>query len=302
MKIMILKLIKIMLIPVGLLYTLFRDQSGTVILMYHRVNDSVKKELSVKRSDFIWQMNYLNQKGYKVITLDDAIRHFGSGNIRHKESITENNRRDINEKEIYEEKDVEGNNKEKFAVLTFDDGYEDYYTAAFPILSIFGYPSIVFLVPGFIEKGRIFWWDRDIGESRLMKWDQIEELSESGLVQFGSHTLTHQDFTQINRMQAERELVLSRDRLEEKLSRRIKHFAYPRGIVKEEYKDIVGKIYQTGLSIFEGYKLSGRLTKNELLQLKRLPVQRSDGRLLFAPRIRGWLIAEEWIKKLMGRH
>lgn len=301
MKNIILKLIKIMLIPVGMLYTLFSDESGTVILMYHRVNDSVKKELSVKRTDFIWHMNYLHRKGYKVITLDDAIKLYGSGNNRHKEGTTENNCRDINEKEIYEEKAVE-RNKGKFAVLTFDDGYEDYFTAAFPILSNFCYPSIVFLVPGFIEKGRIFWWDRDIGESRLMKWEQIEELSESSLVQFGSHTLTHQDFTQINRKQAERELVLSRDKLEERLPGRIKHFAYPRGIVKEEYKDIAGKIYQTGLSIFEGYKISGSLTENELLQLKRLPVQRSDGWLLFGPRIRGWLIAEEWIKKLLGRH
>ena len=299
MKIMILKLIKIMLIPVGMLYTLFSDESGTVILMYHRVNDSVKKELSVKRTDFIWHMNYLHRKGYKVITLDDAIKLYGSGNNRHKEGTTENNCRDINEKEIYEEKAVE-RNKGKFAVLTFDDGYEDYFTAAFPILSNFCYPSIVFLVPGFIEKGRIFWWDRDIGESRLMKWEQMRIIERSCAVRLPYSD--SQDFTQINRMQAERELVLSRDRLEEKLSRRIKHFAYPRGIVKEEYKDIVGKIYQTGLSIFEGYKLSGRLTKNELLQLKRLPVQRGDGRLLFAPRIRGWLIAEEWIKKLMGRH
>jgi hypothetical protein len=39
---------------------------------------------------------------------------------------------------------------------------------------------------------------------------------------------------------------------------------------------------------------------DNITKLKRLPVQQSDGKYLFAARINGWLIAEELIRKIMG--
>lgn len=282
MKTIIIKLIKYLLLPIGFLHALFNRNNNIVILMYHRINDSVSKELSVRRSDFIWQMNYLLRKGYKVISLDEAIRNEFIDSInQHICGCT------------YK--------KKKYIVLTFDDGYEDYYTTAFPILLHFGYPSLVFPVPGYIETGNVFRWDKDLGESRLMNWKEIKELSETDLVVFGSHSMTHPDFDKISLKQAEEELVLSRDILEEKLALRIRHFAYPRGIVDKKTLDIIKKLYQTGLSIYNGYEITGEISYSDLFQLKRIPVQRSDGRFLFGPRIKGWLVPEEWLKRLLGR-
>src|SRR5690554_2452601 len=100
-------------------------KDGIIILMYHRVNDGVRKELSVKRKDFLWHMNYLKKNNYSVISMGEAY-----------ERIRNN--------------DITG----KHIVLTFDDGYRDFYRDAFPIIKDHGFPSILYIVPGYIEKDR----------------------------------------------------------------------------------------------------------------------------------------------------
>lgn len=279
MRLMLIRLTKCLMVPIGTVYLFFKTKSNITILMYHRVNDSVSKEISVSKSDFLWQMKYLKKNNYHVISIDRAICL--------KDMMCSRSCRST---------------KEKYVVLTFDDGYEDYYTTAYPILSQFGYPSIIYLVPGFVETGSVFWWDRDLGESRLMDWKQIEELKNSPLVQFGCHSMTHPDFDRIEKKQAEEELVFSQRKLEEKLSLPIKHFSYPRGIVTKDTRNTVKVLYETGVSIFDGDEISSGSNGDHMAQLKRMPIQRSDGRCLFGARLKGWLVMEEWIKKILGRH
>ena len=271
MRPLLIKLAKFLMIPLGMAYQCFREKPPFLILMYHRVNNSVCKEISVKEDDFRWQMAYLNRKGYEVVTLDQALRM-----------------------------DAKERRRTKTVVLTFDDGYRDFYTNARPELDKYGYPALVYLVPGFIETDNTFWWDKDLGESPLMDWRQILSLSEGGLTYFGSHTMTHPDFDRIGRVEAEEELRSSRAVLQEKLGADIRHFAYPRGIVGHVRE--VGTVYDTAAAIFDGYYGAGSRAADCRLRLKRLPVQRSDGRLLFAARLRGWLEPEGWVKTLLGRH
>jgi len=61
--------------------------------------------------------------------------------------------------------------------ITFDDGYRDNYTYAFPILKKYGLPATVFIIVN--EVGRL---DR-------LSWDEIKEMQDSGIITFGSHTL-----------------------------------------------------------------------------------------------------------------
>lgn len=274
-KTRLLAFMKYLMLPLGSLLSRFREGDQITILMYHRVNDFVEKEIAVTKRNFRWQMEYLRKKGYQVISLDQAIelaQHQPGGCT------------------------MPSTTCQKYVVLTFDDGYQDFYTTATPILTIYGYPSIVYLVPGYMDTDKVFWWDRDLGESSLMGWEDVNELKSNPLVGFGSHSLNHPDFDQLNREQIEEELRSAKGILEERLSRKVRHFAYPRGIVTDEAKEVVLNHYETALSIFDGTDIS-----KSLIQIKRLPVQRSDGRFLFGPRLRGWLVPEEWIKKRMGR-
>ncbi len=274
MKYELVKLAKYLMVPFGSLGSLARRPDYVPILMYHRVNDAVSKEISVSESDFRWQMEYLKRNGYRVISLDElagTVQRPGTGG------------------------------KGKRAVLTFDDGYEDFYTHAYPILREYGYPATVYLVPGYIETHKVFWWDEDLGESRLMSWEQILSLKNSPLVKFGSHTMTHRDLDGLGEEGTWWELARSREILQEKLGYEIKHFSYPRGIMTPFAVEAAAKLYETAVSIFDG---SGIHSKGDhpLAQIRRVPIQRSDGRGLFGPRLRGWLDAEGLLKKAVGRH
>ncbi|OZM56639.1 hypothetical protein CIB95_10465 [Lottiidibacillus patelloidae] len=259
------------LLPIGIIVSFFkRDRRYASILMYHRVNDNIKKELAVTTKNFEWQMDYLKKKNYNVITLDTLIEKIKTKSV-----------------------------PKKCVVLTFDDGYEDYYHSAYKTLKRLEFPSIQYLVPGYIEKNKTFWWDRDIGESKLMNWEQINELSKSELVTFGAHTINHPDLDRLNNLEIHQELQGSKKLLEAKLKKEIKHFCYPRGRYNTTSKQIVRKTFESGVLMFNGKEINSKLNKDHLCVLKREPIQQSDGKLLFIARLNGWLCVEDNIKKIV---
>jgi len=273
MKLWLIRLIKYAMIPFGIAGACLRPKkSPFIILMYHRVNNDVNKELSVTKADFRRQMEYLRKKGYRVVPLSEAL----SPACREKKD------------------------KKPWVVLTFDDGYEDFYTDAFPVLFEYGYTSLIYLVPGRIGSGEVFWWDRDIGESALMSWEQLDNLKKLGLTEFGSHSMSHPDFDRINEDTAREELARSKEVLENRLSVPVRHFAYPRGVIA--HRDIVGEFYETAVSIFDGRAGAALCGQDDMTRLARMPVQRSDGPVLFAARLKGWLAAEGLLKRLLGKH
>lgn len=189
----------------------------------------------------------------------------------------------------------------KYIVLSFDDGYKDIYDNAFPILKMFNYPSIHYVVPGYIESNRVFPWDKELGESRLMNWNQIKELNEDKLVEIGSHTLNHFDLDKLDEKTLKFELEESKRILYENMMKEIAHFAYPRGIHSEEAEKIISELYNTGVLIFKGAKVDNQISEKEYYRLKRIPVYRSDGRFMFIARIKGGVWLEEIIRYKFAR-
>lgn len=259
------------MLPLGIIYRfLFSKGDEVIILMYHRVNDKVMKELSVKEKDFLWQMAYLKKKGYSVLTMDQVFKKINSNKI-----------------------------KGRHIVISFDDGYEDFTSKAFPILKQYGFPSILYLVPGYIEGDRDYWWDKDLGKSDLLSWKQILRLKDSQLVEFGSHTLHHLDLNRLEKDQIISEIENSKNIIEEKLNRRVRHFSYPRGIYNKEAEKIIYKKYDTGVLIFNGIPITPIMNIRYRARLKRIPIQRSDGKVLFLARIKGWLVLEELFRRII---
>jgi peptidoglycan/xylan/chitin deacetylase (PgdA/CDA1 family) len=188
--------------------------------------------------------------------------------------------------------------EDKFLVLTFDDGYEDYYHTTYPILDKYGYPSIVYLVPSYIESKKVFWWDEGLGESALLNWQQIKELQAKGLTSFGSHTWSHADLEDRDIKTIRHELAESKSFIEDKLRTPVKHFAYPGGYNNGLSQKLVKSIYSSGLSICDGISTYKASLSGDFSKITRIPVQKSDGKILFAARLKGWIWFEAAVCRL----
>lgn len=113
-------------------------------------------------------------------------------------------------------------------VITFDDGYKSYYQYAAPTLEKYGYTGTVFLVSDLL--GKTNEWDEikgDVTES-LMTVDEIKELHQRGH-DFGAHTKTHANLTEVEQDVAKEEIAGSKEQLEQALGFPVPFFCYPYG-------------------------------------------------------------------------
>jgi peptidoglycan/xylan/chitin deacetylase (PgdA/CDA1 family) len=127
--------------------------------------------------------------------------------------------------------------------LTFDDGMASVHTAALPILAKRKLPFTVHVVSDWVGRDNR-WPSQPAGIARfeLMSWSQLAELRDAGAT-IGGHTANHVALRGVDDATARRELVESRQTLEQRLGVAVRHFAYPYGVfdasavarVKEHY-------------------------------------------------------------------
>jgi peptidoglycan/xylan/chitin deacetylase (PgdA/CDA1 family)/GT2 family glycosyltransferase len=145
-----------------------------------------------------------------------------------------------------------GRRPARHVILTFDDGYDDFYTEAFPVLERFGLASTVYVVVDRI--GHSNSWDADmlVRSRRLLTVQQIRELHDHG-VAFGSHSLTHSILTRLSNQNLRREVSDSKARLEDLLGAEVRSFAYPSGYVNPRVRAAVAEAgYKTAMAIGHG--------------------------------------------------
>lgn len=182
------------------------------VLMYHyiRINPNYKDKigfnLSVTPSDFAAQMNYLDQQGYYPMTLDDLNYVLYHPSYLPKKPI----------------------------VITFDDGYEDSYTNAFPILKSHHFRAINFVITGFV------------GEPNYLTWNQITEMKDSGIFFFEGHTVHHYALTNYNSSIVRYELSQSKLDLQNHLNSPVNWMAYPYGNVNWRVVALVKQAHYIG--------------------------------------------------------
>ena len=189
------------------------------ILTYHSIDES-GSVISVAPAMFRRQMEHLYNAGFRTVTLRQAQLALSGG-----ESIGE-----------------------RTIVLTFDDGFHNFYTDAFPILSEFGFRATVFLVTDRCGKEND-WSDHGVAipKAPLMSWNEIRELHSAG-VEFGSHTETHCDLTTVTPEQVEAELVRSKGKISDHLGCETTSFAYPYGSFDRKIQRSVSANYQAACS------------------------------------------------------
>lgn len=171
------------------------------IFMYHSINDEPigkEEELSVSVDDFESQLRYLRERGYESVFVKDMPKY------------------------DYEQ---------RLVAVTFDDGYEDVYTNAFPLLKKYEIKATLFMPTSLI------------GEEGYLDEDQLRELQNSGYVDVESHTVSHEDLSRLSTDEIENEFRESKRTLEEILDKTVSVIAYPGGYVNSDVEEIAGKYF-----------------------------------------------------------
>ncbi|MEO8302727.1 MAG: polysaccharide deacetylase family protein [Betaproteobacteria bacterium] len=187
-------------------------QGGTVpVLTFHSIS-SEPGPTSIAPETFRMQMDVLAECGFGAMTCQEFIDwHQGRASVAGDRVL-----------------------------ITFDDGFADFATAAFPILRERGLASIVFVPTGKLGD-REGWRGANAARRALMDWSTVRELAEQG-VEFGGHGINHADLTRLDNAQRRREIEGCATELAEKLGRRTRSFAAPYGHVN---RDVLADLART---------------------------------------------------------
>lgn len=129
-------------------------------------------------------------------------------------------------------------------VLTFDDGFRDFYLNAAPVLRRFKLPCTIFLASAY--GGRTNAWPGQpawVKEEKLLSWQEVSELANDGFT-FGAHSVNHPDLTALRVSEAEREIAASKAQIAEHVGKPVEFFAYPYGRWNANVRELVGNHYR----------------------------------------------------------
>lgn len=161
----------------------------TSVLMYHRITDKLEDpDISVSPAHFTKHIEYLHRHS-AVLPLTAIIQN----TKEHAELSCDT------------------------VAITFDDGYKDNYTEAYPVLKRYGLPATIFLISSLLDK-----------DEKMLESDQLRTMRANG-IDFGSHTVTHPILSEIDPEQAQSEISDSKRQLEDILREHVRLFAYPKG-------------------------------------------------------------------------
>lgn len=246
------------------------------ILMYHGISDQSENgaayyKVNTAPEMFERQMRFLKEHGYQTIALSEAVRLL-------------NRRESVGAKRV---------------VITFDDGFRNFYTEAFPILRKYNFTATMFLPTGYIGVTR-----KSFHSFECMTWDEVRELRKAG-IEFGSHTVSHPKLVELKWSDVERELRDSKMEMETQMGGRVTTFAYPfafpqakRSFVQKFGDALVENGYRCCLTTEVGRARPG----DNVYRLKRLPMNSDDDMNLFRAKLEGgydWLaVPQAMVKKV----
>lgn len=289
--------------------------NSLTVLNYHRIDDphrpgfdTFKPNISATPGDFACQMDYVKKK-YNVVTCQELASF-----LRGEASLPPH-----------------------AAMITFDDGYYDNLSNAFPILKERQLPAVIFLTTGFMGMDTPFYWDyvaycfhhtqqnsaflpllgecswssersrhsvmerwiekvkripedqkreliQGIGKvlgvnppegafsNLYLTWDQVREMSQSGLVEFGSHTVSHPILTRVTPEEAGCEIAESKKRIEQEIGKPVISLAYPNGGAADFSPEVISAAKKAGIEV--GFTLLSGPTPYSAVTASPLEIRR----------------------------
>ena len=175
-------------------------QPRITVLLYHRVCDDARDNLSVGVAQFERQMRLLRETCTvlsieQVLAIDRPVR-----------------------------------SRRPMVAVSFDDGYFDNYLNAVPALLRHRVPASFFVSTGIVDSDLGFHHDKRRGNPRIpmMTWDHLRKMNSLGFT-IGSHTVNHIDCVTESQQRVQEELMQSKADLARELGICAPIFAYPYG-------------------------------------------------------------------------
>lgn len=250
----------------------YQNYNRIPVLTYHSIDNS-NSVISVSVVNFKKQVSFLKQKGYKTYSLLEIVNHIKRGTFFPTKGI----------------------------VITFDDGYKNNYTEAFPILKKYGYTATIFLTTGRCGKSNS-WPNQDpsIPQLSMLSWEEIREMSRYG-IDFGAHTTNHPDLTQIAIDRTKLELIESKEAIEAQIDQPVELFSYPFGRFNKEIQDVTKTAFKGAIATTPG-KIN---TKSDIYALERINLTGQIFKLLpfnilFFGSLNFYLVLKTMLNRLSG--
>lgn len=231
------------------------------VIMYHRVASSEQEHgihgTYIDKDKFINHLKYLKSRNYQTVTFEEL------ANNKYKERFNKGN---------------------KWVILTFDDGYVDNYTTAFPLLKEYGFKAVIFL----LSESKYNSWDADDKERPekrfdLMNDEQIKEMMDYG-IEFGIHTKNHPRLSQLPLSEAKEQIFESKAALEQRFNKKFITFAYPYGDLNEDVKRLVK---ESGVSFAVATDSGDVVFDKDLFQIRRIGIFPGNSMLTFMRKVSG---------------
>lgn len=216
------------------------DESGKAdavkipILVYHSVRPYTDSEppaidqFDVTPELFEKQIRYLKDNGFTTASVDDFVSSFKGEKVL----------------------------PEKTVVITFDDGWENQYTYAFPILKKYGYVATFFIYTNAVDY------------RHYLTWQQVQELVTAGM-QIGSHTVSHPYLNKLSEEKLKDEIFKSKKMIEHRIGKPVTAFASPFGYSNP---DIISLLKEAGYTSGRTMNWGVNHSKDDLLQLTSVSV------------------------------
>jgi len=257
-----------------------RTENCVPILMYHSISDDPETgvhpyyRLATSPARFAEHMQWLRNLGCVGVSVEEALAHLAGGRSDGPRPVG----------------------------ITFDDGFRDFHTAAWPVLRRFGFSATMYLPTGFIGAERKVFRERE-----CLTWQEVRELRAQG-IRFGSHTVDHPKLHGLPWKDIERELRDSKAQIEQELAEEVPGFAYPFAFPQEDrafaktFTEILrGQGYQNGVTTVIGRVQAG----DDPFSLRRLPANSCDDEALFAAKLNGaydWLsVPQSLVRRVKAR-
>ena len=170
------------------------------ILTYHRVGEARRDHVpTVSAQAFERQLTWLARWQYRVLSLAELVDQLEHGGPMPRRSVA----------------------------ITFDDGYEETYSVAWPLLKRAGFSSTVFVTPG------------DVGLPGFATWGQLNEMARDGTMMIGSHTMHHRYLPDVQDEHLAEELIGSKQVIESRIGHAVDFISYPIGGFTAQAQGIV---------------------------------------------------------------
>lgn len=205
------------------------------IITYHYVeivknkDDFIRERLSIKPATFEYQLQTLKNKNYTTIWVKEIPIFLLSSKSQ----------------------------DSKMVALTFDDAYGDFYTDVFPILKKYKAKATVYVISSFIDR------------PNYMTKQQLKEVIDSGLVEIGSHSISHLDLPSVSSEVAKYQITQSRLDLENTYGVKVETFCYPYGFYNQ---NIIDMVKDAGYKAAVSEDLGTIQSKDNLFKLSRVRV------------------------------